>query len=95
MAICGNRWPWQSRNWSRAPGSWLAANGWVSRRFCARADDGDDPRVQNLRDSLIALENTEAGRAALRALLLDGMAPGGPEILDQFALRMNSLAALR
>jgi ABC-type phosphate/phosphonate transport system substrate-binding protein len=63
--------------------------------FCALADDGDDPHVQNLRDALIALQNTEAGRVALRALLLDGMTQGGPELFDGIARRMNSLAALR
>jgi len=63
--------------------------------FCARAEDGDDPHVQNLRNSLITLDTTEAGRAALRALLLDGMTRGGPELFDGIGLRMTSLAALR
>lgn len=63
--------------------------------FCARLDDGSDPAISALGDALTGLDQTKTGQAALRALLLDGMTRGSPELFDGIARRMRILAALR
>jgi phosphonate transport system substrate-binding protein len=63
--------------------------------FCARLDGTASASVRDLGDALIRLDQTETGRAALRALLLDGMTRGTPDLFDGIARRMQNLAALR
>ncbi|XOY55014.1 MAG: PhnD/SsuA/transferrin family substrate-binding protein [Rhodobacterales bacterium] len=63
--------------------------------FCARRGDSISSEASALTEALTGLDQTETGRIALRALLLDGMTRGSPELFDGIARRMRILAALR
>lgn len=63
--------------------------------FCARRNRPSEDAVSELGEALIGLDQTPSGRAALQALLLDGMTRGTPDLFDGIARRMQTLAALR
>lgn len=61
--------------------------------FAARADRVAEPGVSAFAAALLAMERSEAGRAALALLQLDGMAPGDPALFDGIAARMRDVGA--
>lgn len=74
----------------------IARSEWLGfPPFCARADNRRNELVQRLTSALVGLDRHAAGRAALEALLLDGMTRGAPDLYDGIARRMAMLAGLR
>ncbi|RMD94373.1 MAG: phosphonate ABC transporter substrate-binding protein, partial [Alphaproteobacteria bacterium] len=74
----------------------IARSEWLGfPPFCARADNRTTEPVTRLAAALTGLDRTAPGRAALQALLLDGMTPGSVDLYDGIARRMAMLARLR
>ncbi|MGF1659434.1 MAG: PhnD/SsuA/transferrin family substrate-binding protein [Rubrimonas sp.] len=63
--------------------------------FVARRDRIDRPEIAAFREALLSLAGTEAGRAALALLHLDGVAEGDRALYDGIAARMRDVAGLR
>jgi phosphonate transport system substrate-binding protein len=63
--------------------------------FVARADRAPDPDLATFREALLGLSGSEAGRAALALLKLDGMVPADRAQYDGIAGRLRDVAGLR
>ncbi|WP_096788039.1 PhnD/SsuA/transferrin family substrate-binding protein [Rhodobacter sp. CZR27] len=63
--------------------------------FACRRDGSKTPEVRRFREALLTLRETEAGRAALGLLQLDGVVPGAVALFDPIAQRMRELGAAR
>lgn len=59
--------------------------------FVTRRDRLTEPDVARFRSALLGLSETGEGRAALRLLYLDGVAPGDDALFDGIRLRMASM----
>ncbi len=62
--------------------------------FVARADRVAAPAVARFAQALSSMETTPEGRAALRTLHLDGVAPGEVSLFDGIAARMRDVSRL-
>lgn len=61
--------------------------------FVARADRMDEPGIRAFQEALLGLGETEAGRAALDLLRLDGLTAVEPSLYDGILARMQAVGA--
>lgn len=70
----------------------IARSEWLGfPPFVARRDRTSDATVIACRTALLGLQETEEGRAVLKLLYLDGVAPGDDALFDGIAARMANM----
>ncbi len=63
--------------------------------FCGRSDQMGSPRMQEMQQAILTLDQTDTGRAALELLQLDGMVEAQPSLYDGIAARIRDMETQR